>query len=177
MLPMRAGTGTQADIRLLSIEGERATKTLLQGKFAEVNPQISPDGRWIAYASNESGQLEIYVRPFPKVDSGRWTISTGGGDQPRWSPNGRELFYRSGEAMMAVPVSTEPAFKAGAPEKLFQGNYASFLGHMWDLSPDGKRFLMIKQESGGELPKPEARQRINIVVNWFEELKQRVPVK
>ncbi len=79
--------------------------------------------------------------------------------------------------MMAVPVNTEPTFKPGTPEKLFRGTYYTFMGHMWDLSSDGKRFLMIKPEPGSETPTSEARQRINIVLNWFEELKQRVPVK
>ena len=157
--------------------GERLRKPLLEGKFVQANPQISHDGRWIAYFSNESGQNEVYVRPFPQVDSGKWQVSSGGGREPRWSPNGRELFYRSGDAMMAVPVNTEPTFKAGAPEKLFRGAYYSSVGEMWDMSPDGKRFLMIKPESTGAAAAPEERQSIKVVLNWLEELKQRVPVK
>jgi len=175
---LRASTNTSSDIGVLSMEGDRAVKPLLQGKFAEVHPQISPDGRWIAYASYESGQFEVYVSPFPQVDDGRWTISTSGGEQPRWSPDGRELFYRSGDAMMVVPVNTEPTFKVGTPTRLFHGAYYSLIGRMWDVSPDGKRFLMIRGEpTSGETSTPETRQRINIVLNWTEELKQRVPIK
>lgn len=109
------------------------------------------------------------------MDSGKWQVSNGGGQEPRWEPNGREPFYRSGDAMMAVSVSTESTFKAGTPQKLFQGPYYTRLGHQWDLSPDGKRFLMIKP--AGEGTTPEGRQRINVILNWAEELKARVPVK
>ncbi len=167
-------------IASLSTEGDRAIKPLLEDKSIIANPNISPDGKWMAYMSQESGQTEIYVRPFPNVNSGKWQISTGSGAQePRWSPSSRELFYRSGDAMMAVSIETDPTFKAGVPTKLFQGNYYSNIGHNWDISPDGKRFLMIKPipttvaASSSAAPRP----KINIVINWFEELKQRVPVK
>ena len=158
---------------MLSMEGDRAPKPLLKEQKSEKGPQISPDGRWLAYSSSESGHGELYVRPFPNVDGGKWQVSAGGGQEARWSPDGRELFYLNGDAMMAVPIETEPAFKAGAPEMLFRKpNYSSgALG--WDISPDGKRFLMMKEPdttAGGP-------RKINIVVNWFEELKQRMPVK
>jgi Tol biopolymer transport system component len=87
-----------ADIGILSMEGDRKWKPLLQEKYAERRPRLSPDGRWIAYMSNESGKFEVYVRPFPGVDGGRWQVSTNGGSSPLWSPDGRELFYRNGDA-------------------------------------------------------------------------------
>jgi serine/threonine protein kinase len=170
-------SGIQSYVGVLPMGGEQEGKALLKDKFLIVNPQLSPDGRWVAYSSSESGQMDIYVRPFPDVDSGKWQVSTGGGAEPRWSPNGEEMFYRDGDAMMAVPIRTEPSFEREIPEKLFEGSYYRLLGHMWDLSPDGKRFLMIKPVINAERePVTEAPRKINIVLNWFEELKERVPL-
>jgi serine/threonine-protein kinase len=167
------------DIGTLSMKGNHEWKPLLNQKHGEVQPKISPDGKWIAYASSESGKLEIYVRPFPEVNKGRWQVSTSGGNTPLWSPSGRELFYLNEDAVMRVPVESGPAFNAGKPETLFRGAYVRFSaldGQPWDINPDGKRFLMIKEPaavaSAGGGP-----SKINIVINWFEELKQRVPVK
>ncbi len=169
------------DIGVLSIEGDRKWKPLLKEKHYESQPRISPDGRWIAYMSNESGQNEVYVRPFPEIDKGKCQVSTSGGDSPLWSPGGRELFYRNGDAVLAVPFKTESVFSAGTPITLFRGTYASFRAvltqgdfNSWDISPDGKRFLMMKESGTSAAGGP---RRINIVLNWFEELKQRVPVK
>jgi serine/threonine-protein kinase len=155
------------DIGILSMDGGHARKTLLQEKHLEYYPKISPDGRWMAYQSDESGKFEVYVRPFPDVNKGKWKVSTSGGNAPLWSSDSRELFYRSGDATMAVRVETDPEFKPGKPIVLFRGTYSDY----WDISPDGKRFLMMKKITA------EAPRKINIVVNWFEELKQRVPVK
>ena len=91
---------------------------LLQTEFNERNASISPDGRWIAYESNASGQYEVYVQPFPDMDSGRWQISTQGGVTPAWTPDGRELFYVSSNRMMVVPVQSDAGFAAGSPELL-----------------------------------------------------------
>jgi serine/threonine-protein kinase len=154
------------------MEGDHNLRPLLQEKYSEWEPKISPDGRWMAYVSEESGKSEVYVRPFPDVNKGKWQVSTSGGRDPLWSPDGRGLFYRNGDSVMAVAVQTEPTFNPGKTEALFQGKYTSY----WDISHDGKRFLMLKEPqstaSGGEGPR-----KINIVLNWFEELKQRVPVK
>jgi Tol biopolymer transport system component len=92
----------QMDIGLISIEGNYARKLLLQEKYYDCHPQVSPDGRWIAYASNESGKYEVYVRPFPEADKGKSQISTNGGDNPLWSPDGRDLFYRNGDSCMSA---------------------------------------------------------------------------
>jgi Tol biopolymer transport system component len=164
-----------SDIFALSMEGERIRKPLLQERYIEGHPQISPDGRWMAYTSSESGQMEVYVCPFPDVGKGKWQVSTSGGQQPRWSPDGREMFYRNGDAMMSVAIETEPAFRAGLQKELFRGTYISEVGHMWDLSPDGKRFMMVKPVASAQTS--GAPRRFNVVLNWFEELKQRVPVK
>jgi len=164
---------------MIMMEGDQQLTPLLQEKYDERQPQISPSGRWIAYVSNESGQDEIYVRPFPAVDEGRWQISTRGGDNPLWSADGRELFYRNGDAVMAVSVNTDPNFSHETPETLFQGTYLyldGVVGTLWDISPDGKRFLMQKQSLGESVTEGVSRPKINIVLNWFEELKERVPV-
>jgi eukaryotic-like serine/threonine-protein kinase len=178
-------------IATMSLKGNRERKPLLEEKYLAFYAQVSPDGKWIAYTSNESGQMEVYVRSFPAVDSGgRWMVSNGGGDSPLWSPGGKELYYRNGEATLAVPVKTEPTLTLGKPETLFRGKYDSIgvsaMGiqyALWDIHPDGKRFLMVKPTAAttGGPPSGESTgagyRKINVVVNWTEELKQRVPVK
>jgi serine/threonine-protein kinase len=174
------------DIGSILMQGDHAYEPLLQEEYDERLPQISPDGRWMAYTSNVSGESEIYVRPFPGVGSDRFPVSTSGGFNPLWSPDGRELFYcrrdytgLTGLTVMAVSVETEPTFKAGKPEPLFQAPPISFTiydGHIWDIHPEGKRFLMMKSPPGTEDEStPGIPRKINIVLNWFEELKQRVP--
>jgi Tol biopolymer transport system component len=134
-------------------------------------PRFSPDGHFVAYASNESGRYEIYARPYPGP-GGKWQISTDGGGEPVWNPKGRELFYRNGDKMMAVDVTTQGTFSVGKPRVLFQGRYVptprSFQDY--DVSPDGQRFLMLKAIEQAQSP-----DQINVVLNWFEELKQKVP--
>jgi len=140
---------------------------------------VSPDGRWAAYVSNESGRDEVYVRPHPGP-GGKFPVSTSGGIQPAWGRNG-ELFYRNGDRMMAVPVSTMPTLKIGQPKVLFEGDYELGPGgprtnSNYDVTPDGQRFLMVAPESTADTGQPAFRPNINIVLNWFEELKRRVPV-
>ena len=116
---------TGQDINLLTFEGQRRVESLIQTMFAERNGEISPDGRWLAYESNESGQYQIYVRPFPRVESGRWQVSTAGGTRPLWARNGRELFYleEGTGKLMAVPVQTAGAtFSQGNPNKVSAGD-------------------------------------------------------
>ena len=154
---------------------------LLAGAAYETGGAVSPDGRWLAYTSTESGRPEVYVRPFPAVDTGRWQISTGGGHRVRWSRDGRELFYledRSGgmRALMAVSVKEGSNFAAGSPVMLFQGNYLTpNTGRQaYDVSLDGKRFLMIRPPRiSGQRQAPS--NRIIVVQHWTEELKRLVP--
>jgi eukaryotic-like serine/threonine-protein kinase len=177
-------TMTNLDIGIVSMEGDRKRKPLLQTEYIESMPKISPDGRWMAYVSNEAIGVplkgDIYVRPFPDVNKGKWQVSTNGGSCPLWSPDGRELFYLSDDnSVMTVPVETRPALSFGTPKMLFKSTYLGLTwseGTPWDISPDGKRFLMIKppetvQSAGAPRPK------IVVVLNWLDELKQRVPVK
>jgi serine/threonine-protein kinase len=139
---------------------------------------LSPDGRWIAYVSNETGETEVYVRPFPNVDDGKWQISTNGGGEPLWSPDGRELFYLIGnnpgdDEVYVVSVTAEPVFSPGAPELLFRGAYGFGGSPNWDISSDGQRFLMMKAEEQAEQTSGETS--LIVVNNWFEELNRLAP--
>jgi len=149
----------------------RKAELFLRTSSYETVPVFSPDGRWLAYVSDETGRFEIYVRPYPGP-GGKWQASTDGGAEPVWNPNGRELFYRNGPEMMAVDVASQPGFSAGKPRVLFTGPYLSITATTpsYDVSPDGQRFLMMKPNE----QQPSSNQ-INIVQNWFEELKRRVP--
>jgi len=165
-------TGEQGfNLGVLSLED--SSEPLLATEFSERNGEISPDGRWLAYESNASGQYEIYVRPFPNVEDGQWPISSGGGTRPLWSRDGRELFYLApGARLMAVSVETETDFVAGNAEEVFGGYFSGegvSGGRTYDISPDGERFLMIKESAGGD------SAEFILVQNWFEELKRLVP--
>jgi serine/threonine protein kinase/Tol biopolymer transport system component len=159
------------EIWLLPLRGGRKPRPFLQSQFRHGTAVFSPDGHWIAYTSDESGRFEVYVQPFPGP-GGKWQISTEGGDQPVWARNGRELFYREENRMMAVEVVTHPAFTTGTRTVLFAGPYVhhSPLGPAdYDISPDGRQFLMVQPIAQG----PSAQQ-VNVVLNWFEDLKRRV---
>ena len=167
------------DIKMVDVRDKRVTPVLAQPMINELNPEVSPDGKWLAYQSDESGQNEVYVRPFPGVQDGRWQISRAGGTRPRWSKDGRELYFLAGAAintggaaLMGVSVDTTPAFRAGNPAQILPGPYFSGLaGRTYELSQDGRRFLMVKEQS------TSATARIVAVENWFEELRQKAPTK
>ena len=160
------------DIAVITLD-DGEIRLLLNSTFGETNPELSPDGRWLAYTSNESGGEEIYVRPFPDVDTGRWQVSTGGGTQPLWARDGRELFYRNGEAVMAVSIQTDPGLTAGNPQLLFEGDYILGPGgRNYDVSPEGDAFLMVKSVQDAS-----AAPQIIIVENWFTELERLAPTE
>jgi Tol biopolymer transport system component/tRNA A-37 threonylcarbamoyl transferase component Bud32 len=171
---LRMGDPSLGSGQVLSAGSGQVRKVLpfLRTQFSETSPRFSPDGRWLAYISDESGRYEVYVQPYPGP-GGKWQISTEGGTEPAWNPNGRELFYRSGDKMMAVEIATQPGFAAGKPRVLFEGQYALSPGTFlnYDVSPDGQRFLMLKPSESADA----APTQINVVLNWFEELKRRVP--
>ena len=173
LLFFESGGSRRTDIGLLSMEGERTAEPFIAPEFSEAGAAMSPDGGWIAYHSDETGQDEIYVEQFPGL-GGKQIISTDGGAQPLWSPDGRELFYRGPRGMMVVPVETDPTFSAGDPDVLFeQQYYVDRSRRTYDLAPDG-RFLMVKESSAGDGEGPAAQ--IILVQNWFEELKRLVPL-
>ena len=140
-----------SNLGVLSLD-EGSSEPLVATEFSERNGELSPDGRWLAYDSNSSGQSEIYVRPFPNVEDGQWLISSGGGTRPLWARDGQELFYLApGARLMAVGVQTEPGFVPGNAEVVFEGRYSGgVLGRTYDISPDGERFLTIKKSESDE---------------------------
>ncbi len=146
---------------------------LVATEFQETAPAVSPDGRWLAYVSNETGGSEVYVRPFPNVADGRWLVSTSGGSEPVWAHSGRELFYRDGaQRLVAVEVLPGEAFVTGAQRTLFdaQAYRADIYHQMYDVTPDGQRFVMIRVLGG------DAADDLQLIVveNFFEELKAKV---
>jgi Tol biopolymer transport system component len=150
----------------------RKAQPFLRTRFDEASLRFSPDGRWLTYISNETGRYEIYVQPYPGP-GGKWQISTEGGTEPVWNPNGRELFYRSGGKMMAVDMATQPSVAVGKARMLFEGEYVPTPATLsnYDVTSDGQRFLMLKPVEQEQA----APTQINVVLNWFEELKQKVP--
>lgn len=140
---------------------------LVATKFTELSPALSPDGRWLAYISNETGQYEIYVVPFPNTHAARWVVSTGGGTEPLWSHSGKELFYRDGAGyLVAVDVKTNPTFSLGRSTALFPAaGFESLETAPWyAVAPDDRRFLMVR-------PVADTADKLIVVDNWFEELK------
>jgi len=163
------------DLFSLELGGQRTRMTLLNAPYSEHNAEISPNGQWLAYQSDETGTSEIYVRRYPALDS-RAQISSGGGTRPVWARNGRELFYMKIDGTLFVaPVerSDGGGFVVGAPKPLFQGSYYALQsGRTYDVAPDGKRFLMIKETPATNVP-----VQLLVVQNWVEELKRQVPAR
>jgi serine/threonine-protein kinase len=146
---------------------------LVQRAGGQTNADVSPDGRWLAYQSDESGRDEIYVRPFPAVDSGQWQVSTSGGSRPVWARNGRELYFLDATLhLVAVPILSGATFASGTPVTLFDlPSTPTATARTYDVAPDG-RFLVIKfPESGNSA----GGLMVNVVINWLEELKQLRP--
>lgn len=162
-------------------QGFGEPRPLAQAPFEERNGVVSPDGRWLAYESDASGRFEVYVRPFPNVADGQWQVSTGGGIQPLWARNASELFFLAADgALNAVSVEARGAsWSAGGQTKILEPRYftgglgASTTGRTYDVSPDGRRFLMIKQ--GGSGDQASTPPQIIVVQHWFEELRRLVP--
>jgi serine/threonine-protein kinase len=164
--------GGKSDLLMLSPQDGYALQALLATPANEHSGVLSPNRRWLAYASDASGLFEVYVRPFPNVNSDQWLISMGGGTRPKWAPGGEELFYETPSAtIMAVRVdSSGGAWNASTPAKAFGGSYVTYGGGVrnYDISPDG-RFLMVKPQDVGP-------PQIVVVQNWTEELKRLVPL-
>jgi Tol biopolymer transport system component len=158
---------TAREVWIQRVDGDRKPRPFLNGPFNESAARLSPNGRWLAYVSDESGREEVYVVPFPG-SGGRWPISTDGGSQPVWARNGRELYYRNGDRTMAVTVTSDATFSATKPRFLFEAKYLSGELLTYDVTPDGE-FLMIEL---GESDTPPSQ--INAVLNWLQEVRQRV---
>jgi len=164
------------DLGMVSLDGERTITTLLETDFTERYAALSPDGRWMAYESNESGIYEVLVRPFPDANAARLQVSSGGGRWPLWAPDGRELFYVGPHTMMSVAVETEPTLTFGRHVPLFDtSGFVAPPGAVIRraaIAADG-RFLLLKRDS--QSAEADERPSIVVVENWFEELKRLVP--
>jgi Tol biopolymer transport system component len=174
--------GTGDDILTLPIEGNQKSgwksgepKPLMNSAFTEGEPAFSPDGRWLAYRTNESGDFEVYVRPFPGP-GGKWQVSTGGGDLPTWSHNGRELFYRTADnkIMVVTYTASGDSFHADKPQLWSPGQFTErgIGNYNFDLHPDGKRFAVLKAP-GTEQAAPV--DKVNFIFNFFDELRSKFP--
>ena len=151
--------------------GDSAVTPLLAGSYQETEPALSPDGRWLAYTSDESGRTEVYVRPFPDVGSGRWQVSRNGGGEVLWSHSGGELFFRDAQGgLVAVTVSPGPSFVAGAQRTLFDASsFVTGVGHrVYDITPDDRRFIFLR--STGASQAQAGPSTLVQVDNWFAEL-------
>jgi serine/threonine-protein kinase len=169
---------TGDDVMEVQLDGTHGITPLVQSPLSERNGIVSPDGRWLAYEANDSGRYEIYVRPFPAVNSGHWQVSTGGGTRPLWSRNGQELFYVApAGALMRVGVERAGSWSATTPTMLVKEGYYTVPGgnpgRMYDISPDGQRFLMIK--SGGASDQAATPPTLVVVQHFDQALKRLVP--
>jgi serine/threonine-protein kinase len=162
---------TSHDIILLDLQSRRVTP-FLNSRYTERSPELSLDGGWIAYSSDQSGRDEVYVRSLSGTGSS-YQISSEGGKEPLWARNGKQLFYRWGNQVWVVAVRKDKGFSSGKPLLLFEkpGLVTADPIRHWDLSLDGQRFLMVKQDDR----KPEPSTEMMFVQNWFEELKRLVP--
>jgi serine/threonine-protein kinase len=174
LLATQEGESTSRDICLVPLAGGEA-RPLLHGPFEECNPRFSPDGRWLAYSSDESGRFEVYVLRLPEMDR-KTQVSVGGGDRPLWSSRGREIVYRGADGQVAS-VRFSPA-TSGPPRversvSLFPDTYGAAIGRTshvdYDVHPDGSRFVMVGSQAGS------ATMDLSVVVGWFEELKRLGP--
>jgi Tol biopolymer transport system component len=148
--------------------------------FEERGAIFSPDGRWIAYVSNKTGQNDVFARPYPGPGA-EITVSVGGGQEPVWGPSGKELFYRHGGALQVVRIDSTPSeLKIGAPTRVFDDPFRLDTGGAqggmanYDIAPDGKRFVMVEEPRSQSLG---TAARLNVVLNWFDDLKRRVPIQ
>jgi serine/threonine-protein kinase len=161
-------SGSLGDIWILPVDGGKAER-LVGSPFHQSFPTFSPDGNWLAYTSDESGRMEVYVRRFPAGSGGRTPISIEGGTKPVWSANGDELTFHSGSRILSVAIDTEPDLVVGTARTLFDGSFVNANGRAHDVSGDGQRLLILQPSA------PATATRLNVIVNWHEELKRLVP--
>lgn len=172
-----AGTGRNgpngpggSDIYYLPLEGDRIFKPFLATQFDEWQASVSPDGKWAAYSSNESGSYQVYIQPFPQ-GGGRWAVSAEEGGGPHWAPDGKALYYYAPGKVMSVPIQTVPSLAVGKPQTLFSGYQQKTVdsGLMYDISPDGQWFVVTQSKDDDA----NLRQ-IHLVLNWFDEIQAKI---
>ena len=171
-LLMRVGSGAGRDIMARRTSGDTSLRSIVATKAEEFSPTLSPDGRWLAYGSDESGRSEVYVRPFPDAGSARSTVSHNGGDEPRWSHSGKELFYRDGkENLIAAEVAPGETFRVLSERTLFSTHeYGTDNRHnYYSVAPDDRSFYFVKSPN-----LTGTANQLIVTLNWFEELKRKV---
>jgi serine/threonine protein kinase/Tol biopolymer transport system component len=167
-LLVRQYNPTGQDILALQFDGHKIRMTpYLNSPANESFPTFSPDGGWVAYASTESGRVEVYIASYPTAER-RFQISTNGGEEPKWSPKGNELFYRNGQKWMKVDISLGSSVAVGKPENLFEGPFVNVPGYSYDVGPGAQKFLVLQEAGAG------SASEIRIVFNWFNELRAQV---
>ncbi len=167
--------GVPSRIMLASTQGDAGARPMDNAKYVQGSPKFSPDGKWLAFCSNESRTPQVYVQAFPGPGP-KTQVSTDGGTDPVWRRSGGAIFYRNGDSMMAVPVSTAPSFTHGRPQELWKGHYSQGMSSScgqpgatssnYDVTADGQRFLMIKDDDQDSATSRE----IVVVLGWADEL-------
>jgi serine/threonine-protein kinase len=172
---MNVNTAAPPKVAVMPLEGDRTPRPLDDSRYAQGSPKFSPDGRYLAYCSNESGRPQVYVQAFPGPGP-KVQVSSDGGTDPVWRRDGRELFYRNGDSMIVVPVVTEPTFTTGRPQQLWKASYSHGMSSScgapgltssnYDVTADGQRFLMVRDD---DIEKETSREII-LVQGWAGEL-------
>ena len=170
-----AALGAPPKVTVVPLQGDRTARPLDDSTYAQGSPKFSPDGRWLAYCSNESGKPQVYVQAFPGPGS-KIQVSNDGGTDPVWRRIGGELFYRNGDSMMTVPVSTASGFTAGRPQELWKGHYSHGMSSScgapgltssnYDATADGKHLLMVKDDDQDLA----TSKQVVVVLDWADEL-------
>jgi eukaryotic-like serine/threonine-protein kinase len=164
----RRDPATGLDLWVLPLTGNARPQPFLRTRFTEGAATFSPDGRWIAYVSDESGQYEVYVRPYPP-GPGKWQVSTAGGEEGIWSQDGKELFYRNGNRVDGGPCESRSGVQGGDADAAVRRPYANVGGLSYDVAPDGRRFLLLEPAEQDAAPVTH----LNVVLNWFEDVTQK----
>lgn len=171
---------TREDVMAVTLDGSHTVTALVQSPSRERNGVVSPDGRWLAYEADSSGRFEIWVRPYPAVGATQWQVTTGGGTRPLWTKSGKELVYVAPSgAVMGLSVPSGPSWGADAPKLLVKEGYRTNpadSGRTYDISPDGERFLLIKQGTSSQQTAAPSGSLV-VVLNWVEELARLAPLK
>lgn len=170
-----AGAAGEGDILAARPGVDSVARRLVATSYDETGAALSPDSRWLAYVSNETGAYEVFVRPFPDASRGKWQISSGGAGAPVWAHNGRELFFVGGGHMQVAAIHPGPPFSAGPPRTLFaipdRVRAGSLIGGTIALAPDDQRFLMVREDSWTDMA---GMPTVVLVEHFFEELRQKM---
>jgi serine/threonine-protein kinase len=163
--------GAISDLFMMSLTGDRTPKPFLETQFDEWQASLSPDGKWIAYSSNESGTYQVYIRQFPQ-GGGKWVVSTGEGYGPHWAPDGKTLYYYTPGKLLSVPIQIAPSLVVGKPQVIVNGYQQKSVdsGLMYDISPDGQWFVVAQSKDD----ESNFRQ-IHLIINWFDEIQAKMP--